>query len=76
MIRILSVMGLVLLVGACGTPEEVAAMEASEDAEETMGNERSMVEAQEGGDLEGGGGVFMPANAEEDVEMDTEPYPD
>ena len=76
MIRVASVMGLVLLVGACGTPEEVAAMEASENAEETMGDERSFVEAEEGGDLEGGGGVFMPANAEEDVAMETEPYPE
>ena len=45
--RILVVTGLLLLglVAACGTPEEVANIEAAEDAEWTVGNERSVVQS-------------------------------
>ena len=74
--RILVVAGLWLLgmACACGTPQEVANIEAAEDMEETAGNERMMVQSEEGG--EAGGGYLMPPNAEEDVEMQNEPYPE
>jgi hypothetical protein len=71
--RIVAVGGFLLLVGACasGTPEEVEQMEAAEDVEQTVGDERAMVGGEPG---EMGG--FMPPDAEEDVEMETEPYPE
>jgi hypothetical protein len=73
MTRISMTAGLLLLLGACNaTPEEQARMEWSEDMEETVGNERTMVQAEDGG----GEGVYYPPNAEEDVEMQSEPYPE
>lgn len=74
--RILLVLGLCLLgtVFACGTPEEVANIEAAEDMEFTAGNEREMIQSEEGG--RAGGGYLMPTNAEEDVELQTEQYPE
>ena len=73
MMRISMIAGLLFLLGACNaTPEEQARMEASEDMEETVGNERTMVQAEDGG----GEGMYYPPNAEEDVEMQSEPYPE
>jgi hypothetical protein len=73
MMRISMIAGLLFLLGACtATPEEQARMESSEDMEETVGNERTMVQAEDGG----GEGMYYPPNAEEDVEMQSEPYPD
>ena len=45
--RMLVVAGLLLfgIASACGTPEEVANIEAAEDAEWTMGNERAVVQS-------------------------------
>ena len=70
--RILLVAGLWLLgiASACGTTQEAANMEAEEEMEETSGDERMMVQSEEGG------GYLMPPNAEEDIEMQTEPYPE
>lgn len=73
--RILLVVVSSLLLGlaaACGTPEEVAEMEAAEDMEWTAGNERSVLQSEEGGS----GGVLLAPNAEETVEMQNEPYPE
>jgi len=56
---------------ACGTPEQVQRMEQEEDMEQTMGNERSAA-AMDGEGTDG----FMGPNAEEQVEMQTEPYPE
>ena len=46
-------------------------MEEEEDMEQTMGNERSAA-AMDGEGTDG----FMGPNAEEQVEMQTEPYPE
>ena len=43
----------------------------AEDMEQTAGDERAMIGA-EGGEVDG----MMAPNAEEDVEMETEPYPE
>lgn len=69
--RMLVVAGLWLLgiVSACGTSQEAANMEAEEQMEQTSGDERMMVQSEERG------GPLMAPNAEEDVEMQTEPYP-
>ncbi|MGB8332196.1 MAG: hypothetical protein WCE62_18880 [Polyangiales bacterium] len=66
-------LGLFLLAvaSACGTPEQVQRMEMQEDMEQTMGNERSAAAA-EGDGMDG----FMGPNAEEQIEMQTEPYPE
>lgn len=74
--RMLLVVGLCLLgmASACGTPEENANIEEAEAMEETAGNERTMIQAEEGGSA--GEGYLMPPNAEEDVEMMNEPYPE
>ncbi len=58
-------------VSACGTPQQVQRMEEEEDMEQTMGNERSAA-AMDGEGTDG----FMGPNAEEQVEMQTEPYPE
>lgn len=73
--RMLVVAGLLLfgIASACGTPEEVANIEAAEDAEWTMGNERAVVQSEEGGEV---GGYLASPNAEEDIEMANEPYPE
>ena len=70
--RMLVVAGLWLLgiASACGTPQGAANMEAEEEMEETSGDERMMVQSEEGE------GYLMPPNAEEDIEMQTEPYPE
>jgi len=72
--RILIVAGLLLLgvASACGTPEEVADMEAAEDMEWTAGNERSVVQSEQGGSE----GILLAPNTEETVEMQNEPYPE
>lgn len=74
--RMLMVAGLWLLgiASACGTPEENANIEAAEEMEETSGNERMMVQSEEAGSA--GGGYLMAPNAEEDIEMQNEPYPE
>ncbi len=74
--RMLVVAGLWLLgmASACGTPEEVANIEAAEDMEQTSGDERMMVQSEEGDSA--GGGYLMSPNAEEDIEMQNEPYPE
>jgi len=71
MSRMLVVAGLCFLgiASACGTPQGAANMEAEEEMEETSGNERMMVQSEEGE------GYLMSPNAEEDIEMQTEPYP-
>ena len=72
MSRMLVVAGLWLLgiASACGTPQGATNMEVEEAMEETSGNERMMVESEEGE------GYLMSPNAQEDVEMETEPYPE
>ena len=67
--RILMVVGSLLLGSACagGSPGEVEEMEM----EQTAGDEREMVGA-ESGEVDG----MMSPYAEEDVEMETEPYPE
>jgi len=74
MSRMLMVGGLWFLgiASACGTPQENANIEAAEDMEESSGDERMMVQSEEGGS----GGYWMSPDAEEDVEMETEPYPE
>jgi hypothetical protein len=71
--RIVLVAGLLLLGIACagGSPEEVQQMEMAEDMEQTAGDEREMM-GSEAGEVDG----MMAPNAEEDVEMETEPYPE
>ncbi|MGB5364839.1 MAG: hypothetical protein WBM75_04480 [Polyangiales bacterium] len=71
--RILLVAGLLLLGIACagGSPEEVEQMEMAEDMEQTAGDEREMM-GSEAGEVDG----MMAPNAEEDFEMETEPYPE
>ena len=71
--RILMIAGLLLLGSACagGTPEEVEQMEMAEDMEQTAGDERAMI-GSEGGEVDG----MMAPNAEEDIAMETEPYPE
>ena len=71
--RILVVSGLLLLGSACagGSPEEVEQMEMAEDMEQTAGDEREMI-GSEAGEVDG----MMAPNAEEDLEMETEPYPE
>ena len=71
--RILLVVGLLILGSACagGSPEEVEQMEMAEDMEQTAGDERAMV-GSEAGEVDG----MMAPNAEEDIEMETEPYPE
>jgi len=71
--RLFGAAGLLLLgfASACGTPEQVQRMEMQEDMEQTMGNERAAA-AVEGDGMDG----YMGPNAEEQVEMQTEPYPD
>jgi len=71
--RILVVAGLLLLGSACagGTPEEVEQMEMAEDMEQTAGDERAMI-GSEAREVDG----MMAPNAEEDIEMETEPYPE
>lgn len=69
------VAGLLLIGSACagsspGEGGEAAQMERAEQIEQTEGDERAMVGTNPG-DMEG----WMPPNAEEDVEMETEPYP-
>lgn len=73
--RMLMLAGLLLcgMLSACGTPEEVANIEAAEDAEWSAGNERAMVQSEEGGEV---GGYLASPNAEEDIEMANEPYPE
>ena len=67
--RIWMVAGLLLLGSACAgsSPGEVEQMEM----EETAGDERMMMGA-EAGEVDG----MMSPYAEEDVEMETEPYPE
>ena len=71
--RILVAAGLLLLGSACagGTPDEVARIEADEDMEETVGDERMMM-GSEGRGVDG----MMDPNAMEDVEMANEEYPE
>ncbi|MGD8608537.1 MAG: hypothetical protein PVH21_14665 [Myxococcales bacterium] len=72
--RIMGIMaGLSLMGSACaaGSPGEATEMESAEQMEQTEGDERSM-EGTNPGEMEG----WMPPNAEEDVEMETEPYPE
>ena len=71
--RILIAAGLLLLGSACagGTPEEVEQMEMAEDMEQTAGDERAMI-GSEAREVDG----MMAPNAEEDIEMETEPYPE
>jgi len=71
--RILIAAGLLLLGSACagGTPEEAARIEADEDMEETVGDERMMI-GSEGRGVDG----MMDPNAMEDVEMANEEYPE
>jgi hypothetical protein len=71
--RILVVAGLLLLGSACagGTPEEVEQMEMSEEMEQTAGDERAMI-GSEAGEVDG----MMAPNAEEDIETETEQYPE
>jgi hypothetical protein len=60
-----------LRMRATGSPGEVEQMERAEDLEETAGDERMMI-GSEGGEVDG----MMAPNAEEDIEMETEPYPE
>jgi len=71
--RILMIAGLLLLGSACagGSPEEVEDMEMAEDMEQTAGDERMMM-GSEAGEVDG----MMAPNAEEDFEMESEPYPE
>lgn len=71
--RILLVAGLLILGSACagGSPEEVEQMEMAEDMEQTAGDERAMI-GSEGENMDG----LMAPNAEEDIEMETEQYPE
>jgi|GEM_PF-1562385 len=71
--RFFVTVGLLLLgvASACGTPEQVQRMEMAEDMEQTMGNERAAAAAETDG-MDG----FMGPNAEEQIEMQTEPYPE
>jgi hypothetical protein len=46
-------------------------MEMAEDMEQTAGDERAMI-GSEAGEVDG----MMAPNAEEDIEMETEPYPE
>ena len=71
--RILLVVGLLILGSACagGSPEEVEQMEMAEDMEQTAGDERAMI-GSEGENMDG----MMAPNAEEDIEMETEQYPE
>jgi hypothetical protein len=71
--HILVIAGLLLLGSACagGSPEEAERMETAEDMEQTAGDERMMMGA-EAGEVDG----MMAPNAEEDVEMESEPYPE
>lgn len=72
------VTGLLVTGGACtgaggGSPSEVSQMEMeqAQQLEQSEGDERAM-EGTNPGDMEG----WMPPNAEEDEEMETEPYPE
>ena len=71
--RISMIAGLLLVGSACagGSPEEVERMERAEDMEQTAGDERMMMGA-EAGEVDG----MMSPYGEEDVEMETEPYPE
>ena len=71
--RIVLVAGSLLLGSACAgsSPEEVEQMEMAEDMEETAGYEREIM-GSEAGEVDG----MMAPNVEEDVEMETEPYPE
>jgi hypothetical protein len=71
--RILIAAALFLLGSACagGTPEEAAQIEADEDMEQTVGDERAMI-GSEGRNVDG----MMDPNAMEDVEMANEEYPE
>ncbi len=71
--RVLMVAGLLLLGSACagGSPEEVENMDMAEDMEETAGDERMMIGSEDGA-VDG----MMAPNAEEDFEMESEPYPE
>lgn len=68
--RIFVVAGLLFLGSACatGSPGEI---ERAEEMEQTAGDERAMMGA-ESGEVDG----MMSPYAEEDVEMETEPYPE
>ena len=70
MTRIFVVAGLLLLGSACatGSPGEV---ERAEEMEQTVGDERAMI-GSEGGEVD----AMMAPNAEEDIAMETEPYPE
>lgn len=68
--------GLLLFTSACaggGSTTGLSEMETerAEQLEETEGDERAMVGTNPG-EMDG----WMPPNAEEDVEMETEPYPE
>ena len=71
--RILLMAGLLILGSACagGSPEEVEQMEMAEDMEQTAGDERAMI-GSEDDNMDG----LMAPNAEEDIEMETEQYPE
>lgn len=71
--QILMIAGLLLLGSACagGSPEEIENMEMAEDMEQTAGDERMMI-GSEDGMMDG----MMAPNAEEDFEMESEPYPE
>ena len=75
--RIMGIIGGLLLMGsACagsspGEAGEGTEVQSAEQIEQTEGDERSM-EGTNPGEMEG----WMPPNAEEDVEMETEPYPE
>jgi hypothetical protein len=72
------IVGWLLLGSACatgnaGSPNEAAEaeMEQAQQLEQTEGDERAMVGTNPG-EMEG----WMPPNAEEDEEMESEPYPE
>ena len=75
--RIVGIMvGSLIMGSACagsspGEAGEAAQVEKAEQIEQTEGDERAMVGTNPG-EMEG----WMPPNAEEDVEMETEPYPE
>ncbi|MBT8468246.1 MAG: hypothetical protein KJN97_05805 [Deltaproteobacteria bacterium] len=71
--RILMIAGLLILGSACagGSPGEVEEMEMAEDMEQTAGDERTMI-----GEEDGMADGMMAPNAEEDFEMESEPYPE
>jgi hypothetical protein len=72
--RIVGIVAGVLFLGsACAgsSSEGAAEIERSEEMEQTAGDERALVGTNPG-EMEG----WMPPNAEEDVVMETEPYPE